>query len=121
MRFGYSKETVLLSTHNICFGWEIKKIVFQYAVISEGLKSLHLKLSEPFLVILCLSVPFNKSEIVLTTMATRHTIPTSKRLHTVYGITDKTKETEYEETMPDVTRETAPYRWTIIIGGTIGE
>ena len=25
-------ETVLLSTHNICFGWEIRKIIFQYAL-----------------------------------------------------------------------------------------
>ena len=31
-------ETVLLSTHNICFGWEIKKIVFQYTLLSGGLK-----------------------------------------------------------------------------------
>ena len=30
-------ETVLLSTHIICFGWEIKKIVFQYALLSGGL------------------------------------------------------------------------------------
>ena len=30
-------ETVLLSTHNICFGWEIKKIVFQNALISGAL------------------------------------------------------------------------------------
>ena len=30
-------ETVLLSTHYICFGWEIKKIVFQYTLLSEGL------------------------------------------------------------------------------------
>ena len=30
-------ETVLLSTHNICFGWEIKKIIFQYALLSGGL------------------------------------------------------------------------------------
>ena len=54
-------------------------------------------------------------------MATRHTIPTSKRLHTVYGITDKTKETEYKETMPDVTQDTSPYSWAIILGGTLGE
>ena len=26
-------ETVLLGTHNICFGWDIKKIVFQYALL----------------------------------------------------------------------------------------
>ena len=30
-------ETVLLSTHNICFGSEMKKIVFQYALLSGGL------------------------------------------------------------------------------------
>ena len=28
---------VLLSTHIICFGREIKKIVFQYALLSGGL------------------------------------------------------------------------------------
>ena len=26
-------ETVLLSKHNICFGWEIRKIIFNYALI----------------------------------------------------------------------------------------
>ena len=31
-------ETVLLSTHNICFGWEIKQIVIQYALLSGGLR-----------------------------------------------------------------------------------
>ena len=30
-------EMVLLSTHIICFGREIKKIVFQYALLSGGL------------------------------------------------------------------------------------
>ena len=30
-------ETVLLSTHNICFGWEMIKIAFQYALLSGGL------------------------------------------------------------------------------------
>ena len=30
-------ETVLLSTHNICFEWEIKQIVFQYTLLSGGL------------------------------------------------------------------------------------
>ena len=30
-------ETVLLSTYNICFGWEIKKIAVQYALLSGGL------------------------------------------------------------------------------------
>ena len=27
-------ETVLLSTHNMCFGWEIKKIIFQLHTLS---------------------------------------------------------------------------------------
>ena len=30
-------ETVRLSTHNICFGWEIKKIEYQYALLSGDL------------------------------------------------------------------------------------
>ena len=30
-------ETVLLSTHNICFGWEIRKIIFSYLHISGSL------------------------------------------------------------------------------------
>ena len=30
-------ETVLLSTHNLCFGWEIMKIYFQYELLSGGL------------------------------------------------------------------------------------
>ena len=29
-------ETVLLSTHNICFGWERRKIIFSYALLSGG-------------------------------------------------------------------------------------
>ena len=31
-------ETVLLSTNNICFGQEIRKIIFKYALLSGGLK-----------------------------------------------------------------------------------
>ena len=31
-------ETVLLSTHNICFGWEIRKLVFCYAFLTKGLQ-----------------------------------------------------------------------------------
>ena len=31
-------ETLLLSTQNICFGLEIKKIIFQYALLSGGLE-----------------------------------------------------------------------------------
>ena len=30
-------ETVLLSTHNICFDQVIRKIIFQYALLSGGL------------------------------------------------------------------------------------
>ena len=41
MCFGWSKnrliETVLLSTHNTCFGWEIRKINFSYAFLFESL------------------------------------------------------------------------------------
>ena len=33
----YLIETVLLSTHNICFGWEIRKIIFSYTLLSGGL------------------------------------------------------------------------------------
>ena len=35
-------ETVLLSTYNICFGLEIKKIIFQYALLSGGLVNQYL-------------------------------------------------------------------------------
>ena len=30
-------ETVLLSTHNICFGWEIRKLFSWYALLTKGL------------------------------------------------------------------------------------
>ena len=30
-------ETVLLSTNNICFGWEIRKINFRYALLTKVL------------------------------------------------------------------------------------
>ena len=30
-------ETVLLSTHNICFGWEIRKLFFFYALLTKVL------------------------------------------------------------------------------------
>ena len=30
-------ETELLSSHNICFDWETRKIVVQYALLSRGL------------------------------------------------------------------------------------
>ena len=35
-------ETIRLSTHNICFGWEIKKIVFQYALLSGALNRIYM-------------------------------------------------------------------------------
>ena len=31
-------ETVLLSTHNICFGWEIRKLTFHYTLLTKVLK-----------------------------------------------------------------------------------
>ena len=34
-------ETVLLSTHTIWFGWEIRKIIFSYALLSGGLHMSH--------------------------------------------------------------------------------
>ena len=40
MCFGCLKEPshrVLLSTHNICFGLEIRKIIFSYTLLSGGL------------------------------------------------------------------------------------
>ena len=30
-------ETVLLSTHNICFGWEIRKLNLRYALLTKVL------------------------------------------------------------------------------------
>ena len=30
-------ETVLFRTHNICFGWEIRKLNFRYAILTEVL------------------------------------------------------------------------------------
>ena len=30
-------ETVLLSTHNICLGCQIRKIIFDFALLSRGL------------------------------------------------------------------------------------
>ena len=36
-------EAVLLSTHNICIGWEMKKIIFEYALLTGGLKLLLLE------------------------------------------------------------------------------
>ena len=37
MIFSICFETVLLSTHNICFGWEIRKIFFCYALLTKVL------------------------------------------------------------------------------------
>ena len=33
-------ETVLLSTHNICFGREIRKLFFCYILLTKGLSTL---------------------------------------------------------------------------------
>ena len=30
-------ETVLLSTHNICLGWEIRKLIFCYTLLTKVL------------------------------------------------------------------------------------
>ena len=30
-------ETVILSTHNICFGWEIRKLNFRYTLLTKVL------------------------------------------------------------------------------------
>ena len=38
-------KTVLLSTHNICFGWEIRKIIFSYSLLSGGLL-LHMQICQ---------------------------------------------------------------------------
>ena len=32
-------QTVLLSTHNICFGLEIRKLIFRYALLAKVLSS----------------------------------------------------------------------------------
>ena len=32
-------KTVLLTTHNICFGLEIRKMILKYALLSEGMVS----------------------------------------------------------------------------------
>ena len=31
-------ETILLSTHYICFGWKIRKLIFNYTLLSSGLE-----------------------------------------------------------------------------------
>ena len=31
-------ETVLLSTHNICFGWEIRKLNFRYTLLTKVMR-----------------------------------------------------------------------------------
>ena len=30
-------KKVLSSTHNICFGWEIRNLIFKYKLLSKGL------------------------------------------------------------------------------------
>ena len=49
--FHYRIETVLLSTYNICFGCEIRKYIFLYALITLDLysKTIHLlKIISPY-------------------------------------------------------------------------
>ena len=36
-------ETVPLSTHNICFGWQIRKIILNYALLSRGLSNKYMQ------------------------------------------------------------------------------
>ena len=33
----YPIDTILLSTYTICFGWEIIKIIFNYAILNGGM------------------------------------------------------------------------------------
>ena len=50
-------ETVLLSTHNICVGLEIKKIVLQYALLSGGIVVVtSLFTVAPIVVVLCMFI-----------------------------------------------------------------
>ena len=39
-------ETVLFSTHNLCFGREIRKLFFNYALISHGQNSVNIGLDK---------------------------------------------------------------------------
>ena len=56
-------ETFLLSTHNICFGSEIRKLYFCYTLLTKGLsingieKNLLIISSDPDLGLLCLQKP----------------------------------------------------------------
>ena len=38
-------ETVLLSTHNLCFGLELRKLVFDSELLSGGLHSMNILLT----------------------------------------------------------------------------
>ena len=38
------QEIVLLSTHNICFGWELRKLIFWNALLTKGLFLVHVYL-----------------------------------------------------------------------------
>ena len=58
-------ETVLLSTHNISFGWEIRKIIFCYALLSGGL--IHPDMTERLLSGTEASTQTNKSTPVKVT------------------------------------------------------
>ena len=55
-------ETVLLSTHNICFGWEIRKLVFRYALLTKALVQLNSHLFLQFTVCKTMKVQINTRE-----------------------------------------------------------
>ena len=57
---------VLLSTHNICFGWEIRKLFFIYALLSGGLISdLKLWIDQESTLILIFQVQYILAELVM--------------------------------------------------------
>ena len=60
--FWVLNETVLLRTHNICFGLEIRKIIFSFALLSGGLVYKGLMKYKPislyFLILILLAVSY---------------------------------------------------------------
>ena len=57
-------EMVLLSTHNICFDWEIRKLIFWYAHLTQCLDHCSHHISFCFLFDLILYVPVNNSSVM---------------------------------------------------------
>ena len=55
-------EAVLLSTHKICFGWEIRKFIFCYALLTKVLQLMHLMTTQK-----CQSIYSARSESSLCT------------------------------------------------------